>query len=433
MARTRVVVIGGGFAGYHATKRLIRLASADDTEIVLINPTDYFLYVPLLPEVAAGILEARSVSVSLPATLPDVRLVLGEVRGIDLTAHEIDYVDAENGAHRMTFDRLVLSVGSVNKMLPISGVAEYAHGFRTVPEALYLRDHLVRQLALAAATDDQVERDARCTFVVVGAGYTGTEVAAQGPTFTAAIAARHKELRGQRIRWLLLDVAPSVLPGLDRRLSSTADQVLRERGVEVRTETSISHADSREVTLDSGDSVTTRTIVWCVGVRPDPLVESLDADTEQGRLVVGRDLTVPGHPDVFACGDAAAVPDVTRQGELTAMTAQHAVRQGKLAARNVAASLGTGRKGKYRHHDLGFLVDLGAHKAAANPLGLPMSGLLAKSVTRGYHLASMPGNRVRVAAGWALDAVLPRNDVELGLVRSGAVPLDSDSPELPER
>lgn len=432
MARTRVVVIGGGFAGFHAAKRLTRLCSASELEVVLINPTDYFLYAPLLPEVAAGILEPRHVSISLPAALPGARIVLGNVHGIDLEAKQIDYVDAEDGTHRIGFDMAVLSVGSVNKLLPIPGVTEHAHGFRTIPEALYLRDHVVRQLALAAATDDQSERDSRCTFVVIGAGYTGTEVAAHGPTLSAAVASRHKQLQGQRIRWLLLDVAARVLPGLDRRLSATADTVLRERDVDVRTRTSIAQADSSGVTLDSGERVPCHTVVWCVGMRPDPLVNSLDAQTDQGRLVVDQKLRVPGHPDVFACGDAAAVPDTTRPGELTAMTAQHAVRQGKLAATNVAASLGSGRQRKYRHHDLGFVVDLGARNAAANPLGLPLSGRAAKTVTRGYHLASMPENRARVAADWLLDAVLPRHEVELGLVRSGAVPLDSASPELPK-
>jgi NADH dehydrogenase len=145
--------------------------------------------------------------------------------------------------------------------------------------------------------------------------------------------------------------------------------------------------------------------------------------------VVDEFLSVPGHPDVYACGDAAAVPDLTRPGEITGMTAQHASRQGKMVAQNIAASYGRGRRRAYKHHDLGFVVDLGGLDAAANPLGVPLSGLAAKAVTRGYHLLSMPGNRVRVAADWVLDAVLPRQDVQLGLVPGSAVPLDSANPE----
>ncbi|MFE5503291.1 NAD(P)/FAD-dependent oxidoreductase [Amycolatopsis japonica] len=426
----RVVIIGGGFAGYNAAKTLLK-SVGDDTEIVVLNPTDYFLYLPLLPEVAAGILEPRRISVSIPGTLRGVRLVLGTATSVDFDGRTVSYTDPEDREHHLGYDRLVLAAGSVNKLLPIPGVPEYAHGFRGLPEALYLRDHVTRQIELAASAKDPAERDARCTFVVVGAGYTGTEVAAQGPAFTAALAARHPELKDQKIRWLLLDLADRVLPELDRRLGTTADEVLRARGVEVLMKTSIEDAGQNGVTLTSGESVPTHTLVWCVGVRPDPLIEDLGLKTAKGRLVVTAQLNVPGRRDVYACGDAAAVPDLTRPGEYTPMTAQHAERQGKLAGKNVAASLGHGSHGTYRHHDLGFVVDLGAHQAAANPLHIPLSGLAAKAVTRGYHLLAMPGNRLRTATDWALDAVTKRQTVQLGLVRSGSVPLDTDSPELP--
>ena len=433
MPSKRVVIVGGGFAGYEAARALHRkvAGSGDDIEVVLVNPTDYFLYLPLLPEVAAAVIDPRRVTVSLPATLPGVRLALGNVHDVDLDSRKVSYTDPEGTEHSLDYDRLVLAAGSVNKLLPISGISEHAHGFRGVPEALYLRDHIVRQIELAAATDDRTERDARCTFVVVGAGYTGTEVAAQGPLFTAAIAERHPELRGQKIRWLLLDVAPKVLPELDERLSRTADKVLRSRAVEVRMGDTVEQATSNGVRLKSGGFVASRTLVWCVGVRPDPLVENTGLPTQKGRLVTEPTLVVPGHPEVFACGDAAAVPDLTRPGQVTAMTAQHATRQGKLAGHNVYASLTGGKLRRYKHHDLGFVVDLGRGEAAANPLRIPLSGFPARVVTRGYHLMAMPGNRVRTAVDWLLDFVLGRQSVQLGLVRGQHVPLDTDSPELP--
>jgi NADH dehydrogenase len=191
---------------------------------------------------------------------------------------------------------------------------------------------------------------------------------------------------------------------------------------------SVDEARADGVELKSGVFVPSRTLVWCVGVRPDPLVEETGLATQKGRLVTEPSLVVPGHPEVFACGDAAAVPDLTRPGQVTAMTAQHATRQGRLAGRNVAASLGVGAPRRYRHHDLGFLVELGGRDAAANPLGVPLAGRAAKAVTRGYHLASMPGNRVRTAVDWALDAVLPLQTEQLGLVRSAAVPLQDPTP-----
>lgn len=429
MSRPRIVIVGAGFAGYRTARTLSRL-TRHQADITLLNPTDYFLYLPLLPQVAAGILEPRRVSVSLSGTLPRVRLVLGEADGIDLDGRTVHYTDPEGGEGTLSYDRLVLAAGSVNKLLPVPGVAEHAHGFRGLPEALYLRDHVTRQVELAAATGDRAECAARCTFVVVGAGYTGTEVAAHGQMYTEAQVRRHPMRTGMRPRWMLLDVAERVLPELDERLSRTAERVLRQRGVDVRMGTSVKEATHDGVLLTDGSTVDTRTLVWCVGVRPDPLVESLGLPLERGRLLVDPHLQVPGRPEVFACGDVAAVPDLDRPGQYTPMTAQHAWRHGKVCAQNVAASLGVGERRVYRHRDMGFVVDLGGAKAAANPLGVPLSGPAAGAVTRGYHLAAMPGNRVRVAADWLLDAVLPRQAVQLGLVRSGSVPLESASPEL---
>ncbi|MFF9277287.1 FAD-dependent oxidoreductase [Streptomyces griseosporeus] len=429
MSRPRIVIVGAGFAGYRTARTLARLARGR-ADITVLNPTDYFLYLPLLPQVAAGILEPRRVTVSLSGTLPQVRLVLGEADGIDLDARTVRYTDPEGNPGSLGYDRLVLAAGSVNKLLPVPGVAEHAHGFRGLPEALYLRDHVTRQVELAAAADDPKSRAARCTFVVVGAGYTGTEVAAHGQLFTDAQVRKHPQRKGIRPRWMLLDVADRVLPELDERLSRTADRVLRERGVDVRMGTSVKEATPDGVLLTDGEFVDTRTLVWCVGVRPDPLAASLGLPMERGRLLVEPSLQVPGRPEVFACGDAAAVPDLDKPGGYTPMTAQHAWRQGRVAGRNVAASLSGGELLPYRHKDMGFVVDLGGAQAAANPLGVPLSGPVAGAVTRGYHLAAMPGNRIRVAADWLLDTLLPRQAVQLGLVRSWSVPLESSSPEL---
>ncbi|MGV9346079.1 FAD-dependent oxidoreductase [Streptomyces spiralis] len=423
------MIVGAGFAGYRAARTLSRM-SRNKADVTLLNPTDYFLYVPLLPQVAAGILEPRRVAVSLSGTLPGVRLVLGEADAVDMDARTVHYTDPEGVGGTLDYDRLVLAVGSVNKLLPIPGVAEHAHGFRGLPEALYLRDHVTRQVELAAAAADRDSCAARCTFVVVGAGYTGTEVAAHGKTYTDSQVRRHPLRQGMRPRWMLLDIAERVLPELDERLSRTADRVLRERGVDVRMGTSVKEATHDGVLLTDGEFVPTRTLVWCVGVRPDPLVENTGHPLERGRLVVDPYLQVPGRPEVFAAGDAAAVPDANKPGACTPMTAQHAWRQGRTAAINVAASLGACARRPYRHRDLGFVVDLGGTQAAANPLGVPLSGPVAGAVTRGYHLAAMPGNRVRVATDWLLNAVLPRQAVQLGLVRSWSVPLESASPEL---
>lgn len=428
MPISRIVIVGGGFAGYHAAKTLEKIA-APGVQVVLINSTDYFLYLPLLPEVAAGLLEPRRICVSLPHQLKRTRLVLGTVDTVDVSGQRVSWLGPEGDRGEIHYDRVVLAAGSVNRLLPIPGIAENAHGFRSVSEAMYLRDHITRQLELAAATHDQQERDERCTFVVVGAGYTGTEVAAQGQLFTERLARQLPELAGQRVRWMILDTAKRLLPELDQRLSATADQVLKGRGIEVRMGQSVAEAMKNSVRLTTGELVRTRSLIWCVGVRPDPLVSAVGLATQRGRVVVDEYLAVPGHPQVFACGDCAAVPDLTRPGQLTGMTAQNAQRQGKQVAHNVVASLNNspGNRGKpYKHHDLGFLVDLGGVSAAANPLNLPLSGLPAKAITRGYHLLSLPGNRIRTANDWTINAALPPQAVQLGIVRAAAVPLDTD-------
>jgi len=302
--------------------------------------------------------------------------------------------------------------------MPLPGILEQAKGFDNIAEALYLRDHMLAQMELADASDDPTQRQARCTFVVVGAGTTGTEVAAQGQLFTRAALRRYPRIRPNELRWLLVDRAPAILPELGPRLGDPALRILRRRGLDVRLNTTIEEATDGQVRLSDGTTVPTRTLVWSVGVTPGPLTRALGLETVKGRIVVDEFLSVPGHPDVFAAGDAAAAPDLTRPGQLTAMTAQHAQRQGKAAARNVAATLGHGTRKPYKHRDPGSVVDLGGWQAVANPLQIPISGPLANVITRGYHLYALPANRLRVTTDWLNDIIEHRQFVQLGLIPS---------------
>ena len=426
--RHRVVVVGAGFAGFNAARELARRAGAT-TEIVVINSTDYFLYLPLMPQVSGGVVEPAHIRVSLVRRLRKMRFVLGTASHIDPEQKVVHWTGPEGSAGQVGYDRVILTVGSVNKLLPIPGVADYAHGFRSIAEAMYLYDQIIRQLELASVAADPEERRARCTFVVVGGGYTGTEVAAQGQLLTTRLARALPGLAGQPIRWLLLDTAPRLLPELDPRLSKTAERVLRRRGVDVLTGQSVAEAGDGYVQLSTGEKVPTHSLIWCVGVRPDPFVDGLNMPTNRGRLVVDEFMAVPGAPDIYACGDCAAVPDLTRPGQICGMTAQHAQRQGKLVSRNVAASLGMGTAQPYRHHDLGFLVDLGGLAAAANPLHIPLSGPAANVVTRGYHLSAMSGNRLRVFTDWSLNLVTAPEATSLGVISAQSVPLDVNKPQ----
>jgi NADH dehydrogenase len=262
------------------------------------------------------------------------------------------------------------------------------------------------------------------TVVAVGAGYTGTELVAQTQRWLRTIQRRWGRTRAEDVRWVLVDAAPAVLPELGPDLGRRTLALLRRRGVDVRLEVSVVAADEQEVRLTDGSTIATRTLVWGAGVVANPLVGTLGLPTHRGRLIVEPDLSVPGVPGVWAAGDAAAVPDLAARpgaGALpdTAPTAQHAQRQGTVMGRNIAAGLGVGRARRYRHHDLGLVADLGGWDAVARPLGIPLTGPLAKFVTRAYHLYALPAmaNRIRVAADWLWQTVLPPESTQLSVIR----------------
>ncbi|MCK9931083.1 NAD(P)/FAD-dependent oxidoreductase [Frankia sp. Mgl5] len=416
--RPRVVVVGSGYAGLGVLRHLEARLPAGAAELVLVSPTDHLLYTSLLPQVAAGDIEPRHLAVSVRGALRRTVPHLGHATAVDAARREITVVGMTGEPSTLAWDRLVLAPGALTRTFDIPGLAEHGLGMKNLAEAVYLRDHVLRQLEYADASDSDAERRARCTFVVVGAGYTGTELAAQMRRFTVEAMGQFPRLDAAQTRWLLLDLAPRVLPELDERLGAGAAKVLRERGVEVRLETSVTEVRADAVTLTDGAVIPSHTLVWCAGVTPNPLMSRLGAETVRGRLVVDENFQVPGLDGVFALGDAAAVPDVTKGGAPAGQTAQHAVRQGGAAGRNVAASLGYGRMRPYRHRDLGFVVDLGGADAVANPLGLPLSGPLAAAVTRGYHLLALgaAANRAYVGADWLLGAVARPRVVQLGFL-----------------
>ncbi|UGT62833.1 NAD(P)/FAD-dependent oxidoreductase [Nocardia asteroides] len=418
-ARERVVVVGSGFAGFTCAGELCRRVakSGRDIEIVLVTPQDYMLYTPLLPDVAGGLIDPRFVAIPLADALPKVRLVVASADSIDLTGRTITVTGDHHAPRTLSWDRLVLTPGSVTRLFDVPGLREHARGLKTVAEALYLREQLLRQLELADQEEDEAVRRARRTVVVVGASYAGTELIAQ----LRALAddyARRRGLDRADIRFLLLDTAKQVMPEVGAELGEKVLHELRGRGIEIRLETSLRELTADRVVLTDGTEVPTHTVAWVTGVTGAPVLETLDLPLERGRLVVDAELRVPGHPSVFAGGDAAAVPDLTKPGEITPPTAQHASRQGKTLARNVVASLGIGTFAPYRHRDLGLVVDLGPRFAVANPLGIPLSGLPAKAVTRAYHTFAVPRgvNRWAVVMTYLTNTVTQRPLALLGLV-----------------
>lgn len=382
----------------------------------MISPVDYMLYTPLLPDVAGGVVDARFVAVPLANSLKGVRVVRGRVDGVDFDQRTLTFCDPEERSHSMSWDRLVLTPGSVTRLFDVPGLARHARGLKTTAEALYLRDHFVEQLELANIEDDPRVAAARRTVVVVGASYSGTELVAQLRALADA-AAKQMGFNPAEVRFLLLDLADQVMPEVGKKLGDAALKVLRKRGIDVRLGITLKEAHADRVVLSDDSRIETRTIAWVTGVTGAPLIQNLGLPTEKGRLTVQADLQVPDHPEVFAAGDAAAVPDLTQPGKVTPPTAQHATRQGKALARNVAASLGYGSGKEYKHRNLGLVVDLGPRYAVANPLNIHLSGLPAKAVTRSYHLYAIPRgvNRWAVSLAYLTDALFTRSVVSIGL------------------
>ncbi len=419
-----VLIIGSGFGGYFAARRLSRLLRRTRTRIVLLSDSDGMLYAPLLPDVAVGALDPRTVTVPTATGLPGVQVLRGRATHVDDGARTVCYTDPDGAAHDLEYDQLLLAVGSVTRLLDIPGLAEHAIGLKTNAEALYLRDHVLTQLETANAMNTREQRRAALTFVIVGAGYAGTELAAQMARLTDRILARYPNIDADDIHWLLIDVAHAVMPELGPELGDAALALLHRRGVDVRLGTSLQAISDSTITLTDGSTLDCATVIWCAGVTANPLIDSLGLPTKRGRLIVTDTLNVPGHPRLYAIGDAAAVPDVTKPTDehgdppLCPPTAQHAMRQATAAARNIAASLGHGTARPYRHRDLGLVVDLGGPDAAATPIGIHLRGRVAKLVTRGYHLYALPSmnRRTRVLLDWALAASNPPDDIALGLV-----------------
>jgi NADH:ubiquinone reductase (H+-translocating) len=418
--RPRVVVVGSGFGGFFAARRLGRAG----LDLTILSAVDGLLYAPLLPEVAAGGVDPRSAVVPLAGTLTGIRIVRGHASGIDLADRVVRYEGAEGEAGELSYDRLLLAPGSVTRLPDIPGLAEHAIGLKTVTEALYLRDHLLGRIEAASAMTDGARRRAALTFLVAGAGYAGVELTAQLARLTRQLLPLYPRIRRDDVHWLLVDVAKAVMPELGSSLGDSALALLQRRAVDVRLGVSVQEATDSTVTLTDGTVLDCATLIWCAGVTASPLIGTLGLPTGKGRLVVTTRLQVPGHPEVYAIGDAAAVPDLTKppgdggQPPVCPPTAQHAMRQATAASRNILASLSGGEIRPYRHRDLGLVVDLGGPDAAATPLGRPLRGRLAKVVTRGYHLYALPTarRRIRVGLDWALAAGHAPDDVSLGMM-----------------
>jgi NADH:ubiquinone reductase (H+-translocating) len=399
------LIVGGGFAGA-TVARLVGKRGA-----TLVNPDNFMIYTPLLPEAAAGTLEPRHVVVPLRQMCRHVELLLGSATTHDL-ASRVVVAETLGGTFEIRYDRLVVALGAIPRVFPVPGLREHGRGFKDVADAIGLRNRLLRQLEAAAARIDPAERERDLGFVFVGAGYAGVEALGELHDLAQdAVKRYYPSLRDARQRWVLVDAAPTILSEIPRKLGAYTHRELVKRGIEINVETTLASFDANGAVLSSGEHIPARTLVWAAGVKANPVLAALELPLDdRGRVVVSPTLQVQGHDCVWALGDCAAVPNSRTPGRFDPPTCQHALRQARQLARNL---FGTPRPYGYRM--LGQVATLGRYKGIAELPGVRLRGFLGWFVARTYHLYALPTTRrrARVVADWTVALFFRRDIVEL--------------------
>ncbi|MEU8695323.1 NAD(P)/FAD-dependent oxidoreductase [Streptomyces sp. NPDC048665] len=426
--RARILVVGGGYVGMYTALRLQRKLKAElrrgEVEITVVTPDPYMTYQPFLPEAAAGSISPRHVVVPLRRVLRQCHVVVGEVISVDhavRTAAVSTPATTEEGmaADLLGYDEIVLAPGSVSRTLPVPGLAEYGIGFKTVEEAIGLRNHVLEQLDIASSTRDPAIRDAALTFVFVGGGYAGVEALAELEDMARYAVRYYHNVRPEDMRWILVEASDRILPEVGAELGRYTVTQLRRRNIQVLLETRLDSCADRVAVLSDGQRFPTRTVVWTAGVKPHPALAATDLPlTARGRLKCTAELTVDGAAHAWGAGDAAAVPDVTaaEPGTDTAPNAQHAVRQARTLGDNIAHALRGEPLETYAHRYVGSVASLGFHKGVAQVYGRRLKGYPAWFMHRVYHLSRVPtfNRKARVLAEWTLAGLFKREIVSLG-------------------
>ena len=412
----RILIVGGGFAGLYAAMELERVARAGHT-VTVVSAENFMQYQPFLPEVASGSIDPRAIVVPLRRVLRHARIVVAEVLAIDHAARRVEARTTDGGRTTLDYDILVLTAGSWSRVLPVPGLAEHGIGFKTIQEAIYLRNHVLSRLDLAIETDDPDCRRRALTFVFVGAGFAGVEALGELEDLARDARKAYPSLRDEPMRWVLVEAGAQILPELPDDLARYAMDRLAERGIEILLNTRLSSAEGGLMQLSDGQVFAADTLVWTAGVKPSPLAElsGLPRD-ERGRVRVDAALRVVGVEDAWAAGDLAAVPDVT-SGRTSPPTAQHALRQGRRLGKNLAAGLMEGSAPEpFVWKNVGGVCSLGRYKGVANVMGIKVTGFLGWFLHRTYHLWAMPtvSRRVRIAMDWLVALLFPRDIAQLG-------------------
>jgi NADH dehydrogenase len=405
-ARGGTLILGGGFAGSYVARFLGKRGAT------IVSRENFMLYTPMLPEAASGTLEPRHVVVPIRMMCPHADLLLGHAFALD-EARKVVSVATAAGDLDVHYEQLVVALGAVARTLPIPGLAEHALGFKSLADAIWVRNHVLQQLELAAAASAE-DAKRHLSFVFVGAGYAGVEALAELSDLVRDTLRFYPALKGMRQRWVLVDAAPKILPEIPKRLGEYATRELWKRGVDIRVSTTLDSAEPHSVTLSDGTTLETETLVWTAGVRAHPLLAELGLPLdERGRVVVDPLLRVEGRANVWALGDCARVPNEATPEQPDPPTCQHALRQ----ARRLAKNLRGGHK-PYRYRMLGQVATLGRHKGIADVIGVRLRGFPGWFVTRTYHLYQLPllSRKLRVVVDWTVALFFRRDIAELSML-----------------
>lgn len=422
--KSRIVILGGGFAGVYTAMYLEKARRrVEDFEILLINKENYFVFQPMLAEVVSGSIGILDTVSPIRRMLPQTDLHVRELESIDIEAQTITTTPGfSHQPHVIHYDHLVLALGNVTDFRGLRGLPEHAIPFKNLSDALYVRNHVIHALEEAAIEHRNANlRRELLTFVVAGGGFSGVEVVAELNDFVRSVIKNYPQIDPREIRVVLLHALDRILPELDEKLALYAQKILAGRGVELRLKTKLEAATGAEAILADGHRIPTRTLISTVPSFPNPIIDTLALPKERGRLKVDSSLLVAGTNNIWALGDCALVP--MKDGGLCPPTAQFAIRQAKTAAANIVASLRGGERKQFQFKELGKLGALGHRSAVAQVFGFNVSGFLAWFMWRTIYLLKLPGwgRRLKVAASWTLDLILPPELVQLKIGNSQSV------------
>ncbi|MGN6634794.1 MAG: NAD(P)/FAD-dependent oxidoreductase [Oryzihumus sp.] len=413
----RIVVLGGGYVGLYTSLGLLRKLRAGEATVTVIDPRSYMTYQPFLPEASAGSLSPRHVVVPLRRVLKGAEIINAHVTRVDHARKVVTVEPLEGASYEVPYDEVVVALGSKARTLPIPGLAEQGIGFKTVEEAIWLRNHVLRCLDLAASTQDAERRRRALTFTFVGGGYAGVEAVAELEDMARYALRYYPQVHPDELRFVLVEATGRILPEVGEDMGRYTLDELRQRGLDVLLETRLESCVDGHVVLSDGQRFDSDTVVWTAGVKASPVLANTDLPLDdKGRLVCDADLRVHGLTDAWGAGDNAAVPDITNPGAFCSPSAQHAVRQATHLADNIVKSLRGKEIEPYRHKHVGSVASLGLHKGVAQVYGVKLRGWPAWFMHRTYHVSRVPtlNRKIRVIVDWTLALFFKREIVSLG-------------------